>query len=348
MNSSHKKILIVTQKVDYHDQLLGFFIEWLKRFAKYFDTVTVVCLERGVYDLPSNVNVLSLGKDSGRGKIYQLARFYYVIYSLRDDYDVVLVHMNPIWVVLGASLWRAMTKKVFLWYTHKAVTMKLRLATRWAHGIFTASQESFRLASDKVMVTGHGIDTDFFKPDAIKKHRDGLLRLLSVGRIAPVKNYATLVEAAVILRDRGIQFVVDIIGEPALQMDYEYYKKLRHKIMECGLENSFNFIGKVDHNELVPYYQSHDIFVHLSKTGSVDKTSLEAMACGLTIVSCNDAARAYLPPELVFAQGDAEELARKITQAMHCDYGDMLRYYVIEHHNLDRLIAKIAQKMLAT
>ena len=61
--------------------------------------------------------------------------------------------------------------------------------------IFTASHLSFRLKSSKVVVTGHGIDTELFKPDHLRlnpKDQRFNLRILSVGRIAPVKNYETL------------------------------------------------------------------------------------------------------------------------------------------------------------
>ena len=59
------KLLIVTQKVDQNDSVLGFFHKWIIQFAGHFETVTVVCLEKGNYDLPKNVRVLSLGKEQG-------------------------------------------------------------------------------------------------------------------------------------------------------------------------------------------------------------------------------------------------------------------------------------------
>ena len=54
-------------------------------------------------------------------------------------------------------------KKTLLWYTHKAVNWKLKLAEKLVDKIFTASKESFRLPSKKVEITGHGIDLEKFK-----------------------------------------------------------------------------------------------------------------------------------------------------------------------------------------
>ena len=58
------KLLIITQKVDKNDQLLGFFIDWIAGFSHKFEEVTVLCLEKGEFNLPENVEVISLGKDN--------------------------------------------------------------------------------------------------------------------------------------------------------------------------------------------------------------------------------------------------------------------------------------------
>ena len=336
------KLLIITQKVDENDQLLGFFIEWLKRFANKFDRLVVLCLEKGKYDLPSNVEVISLGKDSGAGKLKILSTFCFLLSARRKDYDAVFVHMNPIWMAVGGLCWRIMKKKQFLWYTSKGITLKLKVAEKFADKIFTASSESFRLPSKKIIVTGHGIDTELFKPNSKFKIQNSKLKILSVGRIAPVKNYDTLINAAKILKDEGVDFSVTMVGETALDNDIHYLESLKFKVKSLKLEERFNFVGKVNHNDLPKYYQSHDIFVHLSKTGRLDKTILEAMACGMNVLSSNDSSKAFLREEMIFQEDDSEELANKIKNLRNADYGQELRDYVLKNHNLDNLISKIS------
>src|SRR3989339_374793 len=76
-----------------------------------------------------------------------------------------------------------------------------KLAEKLTDKIFTASKESFRLPSKKVEVTGHGIDLDKFKPAEIKK--DGSkFKIISVGRISPVKNYEIMINATEILKNK--------------------------------------------------------------------------------------------------------------------------------------------------
>ena len=337
------KLLIVTQKVDKNDQLLGFFIDWLERWARKFESILVLCLEKGHFDLPNNVRVISLGKEQHRSKIVQLFNFYQLIFKFSQEYDAILVHMNPIWMVLGGPWWRLMGKKNYLWYTHKAVTAKLKLAEKLTDVVFTASSESFRLPSKKVIVTGHGIDTDFFKPN----HNDQgpvnmKLKLLSVGRIAPVKNYETLIAAAKILAEKGFIFEIGIIGEAPMAQDRAYEIKIKEKIKTLKLENYFVFLGKINHQNLPAYFQSYDLFIHLSKTGSLDKSLLEAMASGIKVLSSNDWSQHNLPSELVFNENNPLELASKIEDISKMDFRIQLRELVIKNHNLSNLIEKIS------
>ncbi len=335
-----KNILIITKRVDEDDQLLGFFIDWIKGFAGKFGKVTMFCLERGGFDLPRNVEVISLGKDRRLPKIVWLFNFYKNSWKRRNEYDAVFVHMNAIWVVVGAWFWHILSKKVFLWYAHKTITWKHRIAEKLADGIFASTLEGFRLRSKKLMIVGQGINVDLFRPNPSK--RPVSLALLSVGRIAPVKNYETLISAAKLLNDRGIDFSISVVGAPAVEGDEIYEQKLKDRVKTLDLENKFNFVGKVSNRNLPPYYQSHHIYINLSRTGSLDKTIVEAMACGCTVLSSNDSAAQFLPPELVISDKDPEQLARKIQEVAGRDYSGQLREYVVENHSLDKLVEKIS------
>src|SRR3989344_2761544 len=176
MSSNEKKVklLILTQKVDSEDPILGFFHRWIEEFAKHCEQITVICLYEGAHNLPDNVRIFSLGKEQFENlkiknsfkiknlklkiprQVLYIARFYHFIWRERKNYDAVFVHMNPIYVVLGGLLWKVLRKKIGLWYTHKQVDLKLRIAEKLTDIIFTASRESFRLESDKIKVVGHG------------------------------------------------------------------------------------------------------------------------------------------------------------------------------------------------
>ena len=183
---ANMRILVITQIIDQHDPGLGFFHRWLEVFANECESVQALCLKEGAHVLPSNVTVTSLGKEKGQSRLKYLWRFYRTIFVLRHEYDAVFVHMNPEYVALGGLVWRLMGKTVGLWYAHRAVNLKLRLAECFTNIVFTGSKESFRIPSSKILVTGQGVDTSIFVPH--ERIRDNTLTLLVVGRISPIKN----------------------------------------------------------------------------------------------------------------------------------------------------------------
>lgn len=56
-------LLVVTQKVNAEDAILGFFVQWIEGLARRVNRVFVLALETGPHELPDNVEVISLGKD---------------------------------------------------------------------------------------------------------------------------------------------------------------------------------------------------------------------------------------------------------------------------------------------
>ena len=74
------KILIITQKIDRNDSVLGFFCGWVEEFSKHCEQVTVIALGVGVHNLPKNVRVFSLGKERGVSRVGYLYNFYRLIF----------------------------------------------------------------------------------------------------------------------------------------------------------------------------------------------------------------------------------------------------------------------------
>src|SRR3989344_2201877 len=261
------RLLVLTQKVDKNDSILGFFHRWIEEFAKHSEHVIVVTLEEGKHDLPKNVSVYSLGKEKGASKVKILFTFYLLVFNLRHRYDAVFVHMNPEYVVLGGLLWRLLGKRVSLWYTHKSVDLKLRVAKLFANIIFTASKESFRVRTRKLHVMGHGIDTDFFSPDLNVARGDWYL---SVGRLMPSKDHRMAIVEA---KNDGKKLRIAGTG-PELK-DLEAFAH--------SLGAQVEFLGGMTQGALRDEYRKAALLIHTSKTGSLDKVVLEALACGLPV-----------------------------------------------------------------
>jgi len=288
-------LLIITQKVDATDSNLGFFVRWIEEFAKRCLQVTVICLEKRVYELPAHVAVFSLGKNphaDSRGWRRGFARIVYTLRLVRyiirerEGYDAVFVHMAPEYAILGGLFWRLAGKKSALWYVHKEVSLRLRLAAVLVDKIFTASKESCRLRNKKVEVVGHGIDsnTNYEQDAKLRKGTSATPHLITVGRISPVKDIKTLLLGFRELQKSFPDAQFSIIGEPITNADRMYLQEVRH-IVSAGVQ----FRGGVSHDELPRYYAAATVFVHASKTGSMDKAVLEALAAGLPVFTSSEA-----------------------------------------------------------
>src|SRR5206468_3805423 len=103
------------------------------------------------------------------------------------------------------------------------------------------------------------------------------------------------------------------------------------------------FAGSIPNRLLAPAYGAADVVVSTSRTGSVDKVVLEAMACRRPVVTCNEAfvpILGRLGPPLMFPAGDAAALADRL-QALwrrphqeRQNLGDQLRAIVVRDHSL--------------
>ncbi len=345
-----KKILIITQKVDKNDSILGFFHAWINEFAKQFENVTIICLWKGRYDLPNNVKVLSLGKEERVSRLTYILRLYKYIWCERKNYDTVFVHMNPIYVLLCGPLWKILGKKVSLWYTHKHVDLKLRLAEKIVDQIFSASKVSFRLNTKKLKVMGHGIDTEKFS--ATDSKRDySTLRVITVGRISETKNLKVILDAIEILKKRNIPVIFELIGGPIMKEDFEYLDFLKNVVTQKGLDKEVLFLGEKNHEQIKNHLLLNTVFVNMSYTGSLDKAVLEAMACELPVVTSNEAYLEMLKDfDLLIRDNDPMTLADKMSYIFHNkersnEIGKRMRDIVVKNHNLSVLIKKIVENI---
>ena len=337
-----KGVLIIMQTIDLTDNVLGVFHNWVKVLAKHETKVLVIALQKGIVDLPSNVKLFSLEKENGKSKLNQLCKFYRLILALRNEYQRVLVHMTPIWVLLGYPVWKLLHKKVFLWYAHGTVDIKLRIAHQLVDGIFTSTSEGFRIKSKKVFVLGQGIDTNFFTPILPQPQRNAdEYIILSVGRISPSKDYMTLFNSIALLGEAKKDTRVLIYGLPKTEKDQEYFIWLKNEQERLGLHN-VEFKGSAIHSEMPKIYNRAHVLVNTSLTGSADKVVLEAMASGINVLSCNDAYREMLEEKYTFASGDSKELAKKLFYFyFNREVSPELRRKVIVEHNVHTLIKRI-------
>jgi glycosyltransferase involved in cell wall biosynthesis len=102
----------------------------------------------------------------------------------------------------------------------------------------------------------------------------------------------------------------------------------------------------VPHHEIARAYQGAHLMLNVSGTGSLDKAVLEAMACGLPVITANEAYTPLLhnwrdqlliPPDAPDMLADKIQAMMKRTPDARRALGDELRAIVVRDHSLDRL-----------
>lgn len=346
-----KRILIVTQSIDRNNLALGFFHDWVKEFSNKFESIVVICLEKGDYELPQNVKVISLGKEenriknleSGIKKVRYVWNFYKILWQERKRYESVFVHMNQEYVLLAGLLWKITNKKIGFWYNHTKGSFLTKIAMFFSDLVFHTSPFAFTANTKKSVRMPAGIDTEKFKRGVeITPVKNSIL---FIGRIAPVKDLITLIKAVLILEKRNIDFTLDIYGE-ALEKDQDYKAEalsLAKSLIEKG---KVRFCGGVLNSKTPNIYSSHEVFVNLTPKGNFDKTVLEALSCeSISLVSSE--AFGDIIPRYIFAEKDPDSLAEKIEFIFSKSFeekkeeGRKLRGVVLEHHNIKKLSEEI-------
>jgi glycosyltransferase involved in cell wall biosynthesis len=340
--------------VDDADPILGFCTDWIRALADRVPQVDVLTMRLGVCDLPSNVRVYSAGKERGWSEPRRLLEFYFQLGRLLagPGYAGCFAHMQPLFALLGAPLLKLRRVPVTLWYTHSDTTMRLRAAVRVSDRVVSADRTSLGVHTNKLVVTGHGIDTERFTP-ALSPGSPS--RLLVVGRIAPVKRLELLVEAVSLLEGslrRDLE--VRLIG-PTDTPNTDYRAALQRLAEKLGVGSAFSFVAPLTGTELVTEYQAAGSLVSLTGRGTFDKSVLEAMSCGVLPVTMNPAfaphlAAAGAPPPV--ADGEVSSLARALAAAagvpaeVRTEMGRGLRDEVVRYHSLQRLIDLLVERVL--
>lgn len=139
---------------------------------------------------------------------------------------------------------------------------------------------------------------------------DAVPELVTVGRLAPQKDQATLLAALARLKDR--LWRLTLVGDGPLEAD------LRTQAAALGLTERITFAGFTDP---LPYMARADLFVLSSRWEGLPAVALEALACGLGLIvtdcapglrEITDAAAMPAPVPV----GDNDALATAIAAAL--------------------------------
>ncbi len=302
------KLLVFTQTIDRKDSVLGFFHDWVIKMSENCESVEVICLSKGDFNLPKNVTVYSLGKEKGVSKLGYIKNLYSYLNLIKGSYDKVFVHMNQEYILLAGLYWKIKGVPVYLWRNHPRGSFLTHIAVWLSEKVFCTSTESFTARFKKRVFMPAGISLETFKPfpGAVRKKYS----VCMVGRLAPVKHNEIALEAINRLVVQGTQVSLSFVGG-FLDRDKIYVDRLHQYVEENKLSQVVNFVGPKQQDELSEVYSSNEICLNLTEAGSFDKTIVEAASCGaVPLVSSESFSK--LLPAVCITTNSANDVAESI------------------------------------
>jgi glycosyltransferase involved in cell wall biosynthesis len=347
------RLLLFNLVLDADHPVLGFTTLWTNALAQHYQHIDVLTMQQGRLDVAANVSVYSVGRERGFSEPRRAIEFYRVLARLlrENRYDACFAHMQPLFALMAWPLLRVRGVPITLWYAHKHIPLRVRLAEKVVDHIVTSSLEGFRLPSRKVTVVGQGIDTTLFTPHESVSHMQRPFTIISLGRVVPVKRLEIIIEAMRLLAGHDVR--LHIVGDG----DAVYLQKLRQQVDEYGLNACVVFDSGVPYSRVAERYQHADVMANVSATGSIDKAVLEAMACALPVITANEAFTTILHDwrDQLLIPHDADAMARLLAERLQSiialpqherrALGLQLRQRVVEQHSLDRLTHNLVQVM---
>jgi len=126
----------------------------------------------------------------------------------------------------------------------------------------------------KVIYNGTRITNNEFS-----KSNSNIIKLITVGRLAPWKNVNTIIEAVHLLKNQNLKINLIIVGSGPEDLD------LKKQVNNLNLTNEVIFTGQKKYSDLKEYYKSADIYIQASGYEGLPHVLLEAINFDLAIIS---------------------------------------------------------------
>jgi glycosyltransferase involved in cell wall biosynthesis len=341
------KLAFVCLNADASDPVHATTARWIDAFAARpeIDHLTVLALRAGPVPPRANLTVRTF---RGQNRIGTLWNFYReVVRALRTGVGAIFVYQTGPYPVLLWPVKLLAGVPVYYWKAHPHISTWTRLGAKFvARKVFTSTPAAFPLALPNVVVVGQGVDVARFVPRPSVPLGD----LVTVGRVAPVKGLEEMIRAVARCNERfGSRLRLDVYG-PTLSEDGAHAQQLAELAGSFGRLAPVTFHGPVVQDELPVLLGGYRAFLNFSKT-ALDRSVVEAMACGVPVLSTNPAVAEILPPDLrgdltapadnLDAQAEAIHRLLDLDDQRRADISAALRRLVVEEHNLDALVARI-------
>ena len=199
-----------------------------------------------------------------------------------------LFHVHSSGIKFFRTFWRKANyinkiKALFIW---PLIVVQDFLTVKTANAIIAVSKEDndifindYRCPEDKIFVVENGVNIKRF-PCKTKKTND-ILNIIFVGILRELKNVEKIFSVIKALAEKGKSPILTIVGRG----DKNYISKLKSISKDLDIDKRIIWKGYMPYPELPAVYAEKDILLLLSHSEGLPKVILEAISCGLRVVS---------------------------------------------------------------
>jgi glycosyltransferase involved in cell wall biosynthesis len=166
-----------------------------------------------------------------------------------------------------------------------------------------------------------------------------------------VKDLETIVDAVAVMHTHEAHCLLSVVGDAETREQHTYKHSIIERIKNRGIEAFVTWKGAQPHDAIPDVVGAAYVFMHASRTGSLDKVILEALAVGTLPITCDATLARELPEDLnrvcCVPEGDVQAYVRALMfiRALSDEESDRLRekgrMYIEKNHSLYTLIPRI-------
>lgn len=194
---------------------------------------------------------------------------------------------------------------------------------------------------DRMTVIKNGVDTHLFRPLDRPPKDKAIIDFVYVGRLSLDKGVNILLDAFNEYHCRNPQSRLTLIGDGMLKFQLE----------DCVDDGSIRWLGAIGHDRVPQVLQKMDVFVIPQNIGGLGLSVMEAMACGLPVITTaiGETVRLLGKDEGILVQphdvGEVVEAMSRLAEdtKLRRSMGAKCRKKVVENYSWDHQIEGIEQ-----
>lgn len=207
---------------------------------------------------------------------------------------------------------RQMVKPYYLPFFEEAYTNCSRLVPVSA-SLLPGLKELLPWIEEKIEIIPNMIREDMFLPPGVMRNHEPFI-FFWAGRLEHVKGLDVLIEAASLLKERGVEnFFIRLAGKGSLKTELE------QQASHGGVSDLLHFLGRISREEMQKEMQKASCFVLPTRYEAFGAVLIEAMATGLPVIATRSGGPdTIVNPDngILIDPEDAEQLAKAMEEMM--------------------------------